>query len=628
MTLLWGHDFPDPAVRLDALEYAIENLPVGVSLVELDGRPVFGNAIFRKLFHVNGAFEQKFDFAELLAAGRFRDWKQDPVLYFEQLSAAMAEGQSLSSEARIGDRVIAIVDKPLASRYILSSTKDVTEGHQARQRIEHLAAHDSLTGLPNRAAFTAELETAIASAGKTKRCDFSILSVDVDCFKDINDVFGHAVGDSVLKEVARRLLLAADGQFVARLGGDEFVLICRGRSKLASATSLAERVLALVSDEFLIDDRAILVGLSIGIAIHPADGSDAASLLNHADAALHRSKGDGRGMLRFYQPEMDERIHEQRLLQQDLRLALARDEMVLFYQPQATVGGTVTGFEALVRWNLPRLGVVMPSDFIPIAERSGAIIDIGAWVLREACHEAAAWERPLQISVNISPVQFRHGDLADLVHQILLETGLDPERLEIEITEGVLVDDFAHALALLRKIKNLGVKVAMDDFGTGYSSLSYLQAFPFDKLKVDQSFILKLESNEHAREIIRAVIGLGRGLKLPVVAEGVETQEQIAFLSAERCYGMQGFIVGRPSPISLYRELVFARCEAETFGPDRRKVRTNAAIAKSRRASKDFLAGKSRRGPGGGCGQAEGPHATGLGTQPAKQVEAAAPPSR
>jgi diguanylate cyclase (GGDEF)-like protein len=563
MALIWGPEFSDPIKRIEVLEHAVENLPIGMSMFQIGGKPVFGNAIFRDLFHMSGAFDDRVDFEKLVAAGRFADWKDDPLAYFNRVQAAMAEGRSLESEIKVGDRVIAVQETPLASRYVLSSTQDVTERAHAQRDIVHQALHDSLTGLPNRTAFTAELGKAIAEMSAKKRARFSILSIDLDHFKGINDVFGHGVGDAVLVEVARRLQLAAAGQFVARLGGDEFVIIHRGRSQPETAAALAEDVLALFAAELVIDDRPILVGLSIGIAIFPLDGADAASLLNRADAALYRSKSDGRGVLRFYQQTMDEKIREQRLLQQDLRLALSRGEMALHYQPQATVGGTVTGFEALVRWNLPRLGEVMPSDFVPLAEKSGLIVDIGEWILREACLEAASWEKPLQISVNISPVQFRHGDLANLIHRILLETGLKPERLEIEITEGVLVDDFARALALLRRIKNLGVKVAMDDFGTGYSSLSYLQAFPFDKLKVDQSFIAKLDSNEHAREIIRAVIGLGRGLKLPVVAEGVETQEQIAFLSAEKCYGMQGFLVGKPGPIGEYSELVGLRPKAE-----------------------------------------------------------------
>ncbi len=264
----------------------------------------------------------------------------------------------------------------------------MTERVHSQKHIEHLAFHDTPTGLPNRAAFTAELEKSISPTGATRRGCFSILTIDVDHFKHINDVFGHAVGDSILSEVARGLAEAADGQFVARLGGDEFAIICRGRNQLAAATSLAKRILSSASREYLVKDRSIRVGLSIGIAAYPADGANAQALLNHADAALCRSKSDGPGVLRFYHPQMDERIHEQRLLQQDMRMALSRSEMVLVYQPQATIEGTVTGFEALVRWNLPRLGLVMPSDFVPLAEKSGLIVPIGEWIIREACREA------------------------------------------------------------------------------------------------------------------------------------------------------------------------------------------------------------------------------------------------
>jgi diguanylate cyclase (GGDEF)-like protein len=556
MALLWGPDFTDPAKRLDALEYAVESLPLAVSLVQRDGVPVFGNAVFRKLLHIDDAFQPRLELTRLMAEGVFDDWKQSPVVYRDKLVAAMAAGRTHTSEIEIGNKIFAFTDKPLAPNYILSSTKDVTERRRVQRRAEHLAYHDALTGLPNRAAFTAELDRAFARAKKAGK--FTILSIDIDHFKDINDVFGHCAGDGVLRRLAEILLEVAGPHFVARLGGDEFMMIIRGPAPLESAAALADNLLAAVSTEMDIAGHTIRIGLSIGAAVYPADGKTSGGLLNHADAALYRAKADGRGVLRFYQPAMDERVHEQRLLQQDLRLALNRNELSLVYQPQATVDGVVTGFEALVRWDLPRLGVVMPTDFIPLAEKSGLILDIGAWILSAACREAASWRTPLQISVNISPVQFRHGDLADQIAAILADTGLAPDRLEIEITEGVLVDDFQRALSLLRRIKALGVKVAMDDFGTGYSSLSYLQAFPFDKLKVDQSFIAKLDSNEHAREIIRAVIGLGRGLKLPVVAEGVETQEQVAFLSAEQCYGIQGFLVGEPHPMSRYAEIVGA----------------------------------------------------------------------
>jgi EAL domain-containing protein (putative c-di-GMP-specific phosphodiesterase class I) len=298
------------------------------------------------------------------------------------------------------------------------------------------------------------------------------------------------------------------------------------------------------------------VGLTIGIALYPTDGSDPATLIGNADAALYRAKAEARGSIRFFEPEMDERLRDRRALQHDLRTAVERDDLQLDYQPQARLGGEVVGFEALVRWRHPTRGIVPPDTFIPIAEENGTIIAIGEWVLREACREAASWQRPLRIAVNLSPVQFQHGDLAGLVHSVLLETGLSPGRLELEITEGVLIGDFSRAISILRRLKTLGVRIAMDDFGTGYSSLSYLQSFPFDKIKIDQSFISNLGRNPQSQAIIRAVIGLGHGLNLPITAEGVETQDQLAFLSCETCDEVQGFLIGRPGPMHLFAHLV------------------------------------------------------------------------
>jgi predicted signal transduction protein with EAL and GGDEF domain len=305
------------------------------------------------------------------------------------------------------------------------------------------------------------------------------------------------------------------------------------------------------------------VGISIGIAIFPADGADATTLLNNADAALSRAKAAGRGKTRFFEVEMDNRQRERRAIQHELDTAITRDELRLFYQPQANIGGEVTGFEALVRWHHPQRGMVSPATFIPVAEESGLIMQIGEWVLREACREAASWPQPLQIAVNLSPIQFRHGDLAGLVHSVLLETGLSPTRLELEITEGVLVEDFARGLSILRRLKALGVRIAMDDFGTGYSSMSYLQSFPFDKIKIDQSFISKVTSNPQSAAIVRAVIGLAHGLNLPVLAEGVETKAQLDFLAAESCDEMQGYLLGRPHPIMEYSGLIHRNGVAE-----------------------------------------------------------------
>lgn len=563
---LWSKKLADRNARLEALEQIIDNLPVGVVLTEFGGPPIFANRMFCDLYKVQDhELDSPIPLSQMIEEGRFKDFKEDPVQYFKRVMEALSQGRSFTAEVGIGDRIFSIHDVPLAGKFILSTQQDITARITAERKIAYLAMHDPLTELPNRSAFSAELENTLEDA-KAKSEQFAVLAVDLDHFKDVNDVFGHGSGDALLQEVAKRFRTAMGGQFLARLGGDEFTFICRGPQP-ESAVALAESIFSVASGEMVIDGRPMVVGLSMGIAIYPHDGDNVQSLLNNADAALYRSKADGRGVIRFYKPEMDERIHEQRLLQQDLRVAVARNELKLFYQPQATVDGTITGFEALIRWDLPRLGTVMPADFIPLAEKSGLIIDIGEWILREACREAATWAKPLQIAINLSPVQFRHGDLAALVHQILLETGLPPERLELEITESTLVDDFGRALSILRRIKNLGVHITMDDFGTGYSSLSYLQAFPFDKLKIDRSFIAKLEQNDHAKEIIRAVIGLGRGLNLPIVAEGVETAEQLSFLAAENCHGIQGYLIGRPKPISTYLPQV-----ADTISPARGKA--------------------------------------------------------
>jgi diguanylate cyclase (GGDEF)-like protein/PAS domain S-box-containing protein len=440
-------------------------------------------------------------------------------------------------------------------QYLLSLAEDVTERKRAEEQIAHMAHYDALTDLPNRAAFTERLALTLEVAAETDK-PFALLCLDLDRFKEVNDVFGHAVGDELLRQLSRRLQAVAEGAFLARLGGDEFMVVASGDDQPAAAAALADRLLSALEQEFDIEGAQLRVGLSIGVAIFPNDGFDATTLLGNADAALYRAKSEGRGLIRFFESHMDQRLRERRALQHDLRSALERDQLVLHYQPQARMNGDIIGFEALVRWTHPMRGMVPPATFIPIAEESGLIIPLGEWVLREACREAASWPRPLHVAVNLSPVQFQHGDLPALVHAVLLETGLAPGRLELEITENVLIGDFSRAVSILRRLKLLGVRIAMDDFGTGYSSLSYLQSFPFDKIKIDQAFISNLERNPQSAAIIRAVIGLGRGLDLPVVAEGVETEEQLAFLSREACDEVQGYFVGRPEPIVHYAELV------------------------------------------------------------------------
>src|SRR6202163_2325708 len=417
---------------------------------------------------------------------------------------------------------LSIPDETGEQRYLLSLSEDITERKQAEARIQHMAHYDALTDLPNRAAFVEHLTRTI-DAAKVNEGPFAVLSIDLDRFKEVNDMFGHAVGDDVLRELSQQLRALAGEAYLARLGGDEFTLITPNGDHPALAEILAERLHAGVSTDLELNGQHLRVGISIGIAIFPADGTDATTLLNNADAALYRAKAAGPGNTRFFEIEMDNRLRERRAIQHELSSAIERNELRLHYQPLAKIDGEVIGFEALVRWHHPQRGLVSPATFIPVAEESGLIMQIGEWVLREACREAASWPNPLRIAVNLSPIQFRHGDLAGLVHSVLLETGLAPTRLELEITEGVLIEDFARGVSILRRLKTLGVRIAMDDFGTGYSSLSYLQSFPFDKIKIDQSFISNVKSNSQSAAIVRAVIGLAHGLDLPVLAEGVET---------------------------------------------------------------------------------------------------------
>ncbi len=429
-----------------------------------------------------------------------------------------------------------------------------TELLERHEQIAHLAHHDALTDLPNRTFLALRLaeffDRAVADG-----TSFALLIVDLDHFKEVNDVFGHAVGDDLLCAISRQLQAAAQGAFLARVGGDEFMLVQDSGEQPATAELLADRLLKSLANEFEIQGQKISVGLSIGAAIYPTDANDLAMLQANADAALYRAKADGRHVACFFHPEMDRRLRERYALQHDLRSAIAHHELLLHYQPLATIEGDVFGFEALVRWHHPKRGLVQPTAFITLAEQSGLIGDIGEWTLREACREAASWKIPLQICVNLSPVQFRHGVLPNLVHSVLVQSGLLPARLELEITEGALINDSLRALSVLRRLKGLGVKIAMDDFGTGYSSLSSLQSFPFDKIKIDRSFVSGVDLNQQSAAIVRAIIGLGNALHLPVIAEGVETESERKFLRHENCSEIQGYLIGRPQPIECYSDL-------------------------------------------------------------------------
>jgi diguanylate cyclase (GGDEF)-like protein len=388
--------------------------------------------------------------------------------------------------------------------------------------------------------------------------NLAVLCLDLDGFKEVNDLFGHTAGDKVLQTVASRVTaVLGERQMMARLGGDEFAVLMPDVANPDTASQLAENILEVLNTSG--GTPATHVSTSIGIALCPDDATDRQSLLNHADTALYRAKSEGRNTYRFFEAKMGAEVRERRMLEHDLRHAITRDELRLVYQPQQHIQSRKTiGFEALLRWKHPTRGEISPTAFIPIAEESGAILEIGDWVLKTACREAATWTQPLMIAVNVSAAQLYNANFVRELHQILLETGLPPHRLEIEITETALVRDFTRALTMLRQIKTLGVRIAMDDFGTGYSSLSNLRAFPFDKIKIDGSFVKSVNSNGQAATIVRAVLGLGRGLGLPVLAEGVETDAELQFLQDELCDEVQGYLLGRPAAIVSFRNFTHA----------------------------------------------------------------------
>ena len=427
------------------------------------------------------------------------------------------------------------------------AVRDQRDRLRTEARIRSLAFSDPLTGLPNRTKLNEELERHVTSRRKQDGT-FAIMMIDLDRFKIVNDTLGHAVGDAVLKEAAQRLKTASrEGDVVARLGGDEFALLQLGLATPDATRAVAARIIELINCPFLINGHVINIGASVGMALAPRDGDTAETLLRNADLAVYHAKQAGRGTFRTFEPELDARMQQRRRLEQDLRRAVACQEFEVFYQPQVDVrSGSVSGAEALVRWRDPERGLVSPADFIPLAEEIGLIVDIGEWVLRTACAEATTWPPHLSVAVNLSPVQFRDPRLAETIKSALAATGLAPERLELEITEGVLMSDEARSLATLNELRSSGIRISMDDFGTGYSSLSYLRRFPFDRIKVDQSFIQQLPSDAESAAIVRAILTMATCLGLQTTVEGVETSEQLAFTSAEGCDHVQGYLFSRP----------------------------------------------------------------------------------
>lgn len=479
----------------------------------------------------------------------------------EVFAAVDASAEPVPIRLRLSDdRLLDCTLRSLSSGGFVLSMDDVT----TYVRNAELAERDALTGLANRKALRDRLVERLASAARTGQAT-AVLYVDLDRFKAVNDTLGHPLGDALLRKVAERFKSALrDGDVVARLGGDEFAVIQSDSPQPAGATALATRLVDLIGRAYAIDGHILHIGASVGVAIAPNDGYEPDVLLKNADLALYRAKAEGRGCHRFFEPGMDERMQARRSMEIDLRRALALKQLELVYQPQFDLASNVIiGFEALIRWHHPTRGVVPPGEFIPLAEEIGVISAIGEWVLRTACKQAAAWPMPVSIAVNLSPVQFRGGKLAETVISALAQSQLPVQRLELEITEGALLDNTDEVLNVLNRLRELGVAVSMDDFGTGYSSLGYLQKFPFDKIKIDQRFIRDIDAQADRQAIFRAVTSLASTLRMKTIAEGVETEAELACIRAAGCDEVQGYLTGRPMPAGAAMALLEPACSAE-----------------------------------------------------------------
>jgi diguanylate cyclase (GGDEF)-like protein len=431
----------------------------------------------------------------------------------------------------------------------LLAIRDLTARKESEARIAHLALHDPLTDLPNRRFFAELANKSIATAQRGGEC-FALLALDLDGFKIVNDMHGHAAGDTLIRESAARInATLRDCDVAARLGGDEFTVLQTSAGQPEQAIRLAERLLEALQEPVRLGHAEVTVSVSIGVALYPVDGETMEELLRHADTALYRAKADGKATCRFFEPQMDAALGARRRLEARLRRAIVEERLSVAYQPVVdSASRSPLGFEALVRWNDEELGAITPNEFIPVAEESGLIMALGEFVLRRACFDAVTWPSALRVAVNLSVVQFRRPGLAATVRRALDDSGLAGDRLELEVTESLLIDNRDEALRILTELKSLGVRIAMDDFGTGYSSLSYLKSFPFDKIKIDRVFVADLQHDDDNACIVQAVASMGKSLRMRVVAEGVETAGQAAMLEHLQCDELQGFLIAKPMP--------------------------------------------------------------------------------
>ncbi|HYF54166.1 MAG TPA: EAL domain-containing protein [Salinarimonas sp.] len=530
---------------------AVANMSQGLAMFGAAGALIVCNARYADLYGLPEHLRYPGTMLEEILAFRMRAGcgPADPDGFRSQHVDRATRGEPSVYTLPLQDgRTMRISHQPLPGGGWVTTHEDVTEAMRTEARIAHMARHDALTDLPNRVEFRDRLTEALHRVRRGE--SIAVLCLDLDRFKGVNDSLGHPVGDRLLVMAAERLRASVrDLDTVARLGGDEFAVVQVGAAQPTGATALAERMVAALSQPFEIDGHQISIGASVGIAVGPHDGREPDNLLRSADMALYRAKADGRGVFRFFEGSMDAAMQARRILETDLRLALARREFLLHYQPVLDLAsGEVIAFEALLRWRHPERGMVPPLDFIGLAEEIGLIGPIGEWVLRTACADAASWPAPVRVAVNISPAQFRGRTLVAAVHAALAASGLPASRLELEITEAVLLENTESTLATLRGLKELGARIAMDDFGTGYSSLSYLRTFPFDKIKIDRSFVRNLPEETDSLAIVRAITGLGRSLGMVTTAEGVETVDQLDSLRAGGCGEVQGYLFSKPVP--------------------------------------------------------------------------------
>jgi diguanylate cyclase (GGDEF)-like protein len=554
----------DPGNNQLLLDTVLNNMSQGVLMFDSETRLVFCNHRYVEMYKLSAEVAKPGCTLRDLLNHRMeaRTFSGNPDEYIVSLLEKIAKGDTSYDIIKLSDgRAFSIVSKPMPGGGWLATHEDITERRQAEERIAHMAGHDALTDLPNRTLLRERLEHELKRV-KRGEC-LAVLCLDLDHFKSVNDTLGHPIGDELLKVVADRLRgCTREPDTIARLGGDEFAIIMTSMQHPTDAAALCRRLRDSIVKPYHVDGHQIVADISIGISVAPIDATEPDQLLKNADMALYGAKADGRGTYRFFEPEMDARMKARRELEMDLRTALLNEQFELHYQPLVNLqSNEISAFEALLRWHHPIRGSISPAEFIPVAEETGLIIPLGEWVLRKACEETTNWPADVKVAVNLSPSQLKSRNLVQMVTSALANSGMAGSRLQLEITESVLMQNTFATLATLHELRKLGVQIAMDDFGTGYSSLSYLRSFPFDKIKIDRSFIEDLSNGAEPLAIVHAVAGLARCLNMISTAEGVETQQQLEQLQSVGCTEMQGYLFSRARPAAEIVQLFIRHAE-------------------------------------------------------------------